>query len=108
MSFLGGFATPQCRNCLETMDRIEKEFLARLDRDRICAKHPNERARLRCKSCGLFHCDYCLYFVTKGILRKKIADGPYCLGCFRRKIEGATRRRWVSASAILNTNGVTQ
>lgn len=69
MSFLGGFETPQCRNCLETIARIEKEFLARLDRDHSCAKHPNERARLRFKSCRLFHCDYCLYFVTKGIFR---------------------------------------
>jgi hypothetical protein len=53
----GAFETPQCRDCLETMARLEKKFIKRLVRDRVCAKHRLESACLLCKSCGLLHCD---------------------------------------------------
>jgi hypothetical protein len=95
-SFFGHFDTPHCRHCLETMSQIEGDFLARLDRHKICAKHPDQPARFRCKVCGLLHCDYCLYFVTKGIFRIGIARGPYCLTCFRMETLDGGRRRWIS------------
>ena len=93
-SLLGGFETPQCRYCLDTIARLKKNFAELLKRNQTCAKHPSQPAELSCVGCGLLHCDCCLYYVVKGIFRKQIVKGPYCLPCFRRKIYRAS---WISA-----------
>jgi len=94
-SSLSLIETPQCHHCLDTIARLERNFAERLRQRQVCAKHPSQRAQLACISCELLHCDCCLYYVTKGILRTQIAKGPFCLACFRLKTD--TISRWISA-----------
>ena len=96
-SMVGFFSTPQCRECIRRSEELEKNYRERLERQKVCAKHSDEPAALRCIECRLPHCESCLYFTTTGWTRKRLEIGPLCLGCFRSKtISGDARQRWIS------------
>ena len=78
-SLLGGMPTPQCRKCVRRMEELQQSYRARLERDKICAKHSSQAAVLRCTDCHLPHCESCLFFLAKGWIRKKLRAGPLCL-----------------------------
>jgi hypothetical protein len=101
-SSLSLIETPQCRRCLDTIARLERNFAERLGRNQVCAKHPSQPAQLSCAGCGLPHCDCCLYYVLKGIFRTKVAQGPYCLPCFRLKTDSPSKTPWISAYVARN------
>jgi B-box zinc finger len=88
--------TPQCRACLRRSAELEKAFHERLEREKVCAKHSDESAALRCVECRLPHCERCLYFTTIGWMGKRLGIGPLCLVCFRMKTLSSGRESWIS------------
>jgi hypothetical protein len=96
ISLFTGMHTPQCRSCLNRVAELENAFRFRLEKVKVCAKHPGRPAVARCTGCHLPHCEKCLYFTTTGWLRKKIGMGPLCLVCFRRNTLSGGRENWIS------------
>ena len=82
-SFTMGSSLWHCRPCCQEAERLEKQFFAVLSRDHCCSKHRDTQAAFECKKCSLPLCLSCTYFTVKGWLRKTVADGPFCIGCFR-------------------------
>lgn len=70
-----------CAECLEKCRELKRAFFVRLERTGICAKHSSEKRIGRCKSCGLPVCELCGYLWFKGLLFRKIVDGPFCSSC---------------------------
>jgi hypothetical protein len=98
-------ARPQCGSCLKRIAELENTFRLRLEKEKVCAKHPGKPAVARCTECHLPHCEKCLYFTTAGWLRKKIGKGPLCLVCYRRNTLGGGRENWISLPAA-NASGL--
>ncbi len=98
-SMLTGEPTHFCFPCIAEMKRLNDAFLARTKAAGHCAKHPKREASLICRSCGIPHCDPCMYYKTAGMFRKRLGDGPYCLPCFRMATPtaGSGREHWISA-----------
>ena len=93
---------PWCFSCVRKISAIEQSFLKKLALSGVCAKHLNERAKFKCKSCELPLCPSCAYFHTKGFLRRHAGDGPYCLTCFRLSRAPSERKSWISGIAVVS------
>ena len=81
-SFIAVRSTPQCRSCLDDMERIEAGFFLRLSKAGVCAKHAHKPAQAACIECQLPLCNSCQYFRKRGFLFHREV-GPYCLACYR-------------------------
>jgi hypothetical protein len=91
-----GMDGSECRACHQKAADLEKAYHERLEAEKVCAKHSNDPAALRCIKCRLLHCESCLYFTTTGWIRKRLGIGPLCLGCFRSNATGNARQSWIS------------
>jgi len=85
-----------CRTCVDSAARLEKEYFERIERDGCCSKHVDVIASFHCKKCDLPLCLSCSYFSSVGIFRKRIGDGPFCIGCLRTAFMGSERKKWFS------------
>src|SRR5262249_39319576 len=45
-SLAGGFPAPQCRECIQGSEDLEKKYRKQLEHDKVCAKHSGEPAAL--------------------------------------------------------------
>jgi hypothetical protein len=95
-SMLSGESDAECKNCLMRIVELKKSFKERLEKTKMCAKHPTQTALLRCAKCALPHCEACLYF-TRKVFRTRLAKGPLCLTCFRERTGSDARNSWISA-----------
>ena len=98
--FTGAGPLWHCRQCVDAASAIETTFFALLSATRCCSKHRDIPAAFACKDCKLPLCLSCAYFTSKGILARKVGDGPYCLGCFRTFTVMHRRRRWFSGHDV--------
>jgi hypothetical protein len=99
-SVASGISLWHCRECRAECHGLENEFFATIQRSGTCAKHSDLSAVVDCKVCGLPICLSCTYFTVKGILRRTIADGPFCLSCFRGAVAGTRIKRWFSGHDV--------
>src|SRR5262249_11927550 len=89
-----------CCLCVKEAKTIEKRFFDALSRSNCCAKHEEIISSFTCKICGLPLCLSCTYFTAAGIFKKRPADGPYCLTCFRSVTSGRNRNIWFSGHDV--------
>jgi hypothetical protein len=68
-----------CKRCLVRIDQLKHSFRERLDKEKVCAKHVDEKAVFRCVSCGLPHCAACPVFHTKGHFQVTTRKGTFML-----------------------------
>jgi hypothetical protein len=87
---------PCCRGCCQLASETERKYRATLAAQNCCSKHMNVKARFACQKCSMPLCEFCAYFKRRGVLRKKLGEGPYCLACFRHMTVDGGRSRWVS------------
>jgi len=82
----------------------EAQFLAEMEARKCCAKHREIGAEFRCMRCNLLLCPTCAYFRTRGFLRKRKGDGPFCLVCFRLVTVSNEfeRRNWASGDGTIH------
>jgi len=99
----GSYNQVYCKHCIEKIESIKQDFNNHMNNG-FCSKHHNQRSTFRCKECNITLCDYCSYFHYKGILRKKIDDGPFCLVCYRIAFMYNNRKNWISGAAINSLN----
>jgi hypothetical protein len=87
-----------CNKCLEKSKKIEEAFFKELEKKMVCAKHSETKAEFRCIECGLLLCRHCAYFSRTGLIIKRVDKGPYCLTCFRTKVQN--KKSWISGEAV--------
>src|SRR5207249_3312389 len=90
-----------CVHCRNKEAEIESSYFYFLKKNKCCAKHRDRKAEYQCKKCLLTLCPVCTYFKLKGLFRKRLGDGPYCLVCFRLTFSGHDRKRWISGYDII-------
>ena len=101
-SIAGGFRDLYyCRSCVRKAEDIKNEFKNKTKEQRLCAKHHDSKASFECVECGLSICSKCAYFTNKGLFRKKLGDGPYCLACFRSATIKGGRSGWISGKVAI-------
>jgi len=96
----------ECRSCLERSSQIREKFLALLAREGCCAKHQSRASKVNCVKCQLPLCAACAYFTVKGLIRRRAAQGPFCLVCFRMATLGAGHRAWISGDTFMERREV--
>ncbi len=89
-----------CHECVEASNKIEADFLKAVVTKNYCIRHREMPQAFSCKRCGTQLCLSCTYFTVKGLIKKRPADGPYCLGCFRLATVGRSRGKWFSGHDI--------
>jgi len=89
-----------CRECVAESSGLESEFFATLKRAGSCAKDGDTPAAFSCKTCSLPLCLSCAYFTAKGLFRKRVDDGPFCLACFRMATLLRSRQHWFSGHDV--------
>lgn len=87
-----------CSRCMNEARRIESQFLRRIEERKTCVKHENRPAKFRCIRCGLLLCPSCAYFSYRGLIIKRIDQGPYCLTCFRTAVRDT--KKWISGEKV--------
>lgn len=85
-----------CKKCLGRAAELEHRFHELLEKRRCCAVHRDMNRSFECKKCSAPLCLSCSYFTVRGVFTQRVADGPYCLGCFRQATFGSKNRRWIS------------
>jgi hypothetical protein len=85
-----------CQHCIDAAKAIEAKYFRTLAERNCCSKHTDLPTAFTCKRCGLPLCLSCAYFTAKGLFKKRVNDGPYCLGCFRMATVGRERGVWFS------------
>lgn len=85
-----------CHACVDSAKRIEAAFFQTLAATKCCAKHRELPMAFNCTKCKIQLCLSCTYFTAKGLFKKRPADGPYCLGCFRMATLHLKRNGWYS------------
>ena len=76
----------ECFDCLGRIERIKKSFESIASAGN-CKRHRDVRAIYAYVECGERLCQYCTYYIVKGLFRKRIIDQPLCFFCVRRKLQ---------------------
>lgn len=67
VSLVSALPTPQCRACLRRSAEFETAYRERLEQEKVCAKHPDQDAELRCIECQLPHLRKLSLFHHRGV-----------------------------------------
>jgi len=92
-----------CVSCRQREAEIQAGFFSELKSSGACGKHRTTKADSVCVKCSLPLCRACAYFKVKGILRRTIGEGPYCLACFRSETLHGGRNLWASGDGSVHS-----
>jgi len=76
----------ECFNCLDKIEQTKKSFES-IASSGNCKRHRDQHAIYRCGECGEGLCQFCTYYIVKGLFRKRVADKQLCFFCVRREIQ---------------------